>query len=88
MDRYVLVQNVSTLLDSIMARQHHMEVLALKEKVPASLFTWPPLPQRTSKLCVKGCSFKSVTTLFTTTGHKSFVPSAHMHTHTGYHCGL
>lgn len=30
-------------------------------------------------LCVKGCSFKSATTLFTTTGLKSFAPSAHTH---------
>lgn len=50
MDRYVLVQNVGTLLDSVTARQHHMEVLALMKKVPASLFPLLPAPppQKTS----------------------------------------
>lgn len=67
-----------------------MEVPALTEKVPASLFPLLPAPPPTKGflLCVKGSSFKSDTTLFTTTGLKSFVPSAHMHAHTGYHCGL
>lgn len=52
MDRYVLVQNVGTLIDSIMARQHRMEVLALREKVPASLFPLlpAPMPRETSHL--------------------------------------
>lgn len=51
MDRYVLVQNVGTLLDSVTAGQCHMEVLALMEKVPASLFPLPPAPppQKTSR---------------------------------------
>lgn len=51
MDRHVLVQNVGTLLDSVTARQRHMEVLALTEKVPASLFPLhlAPRPGKTSR---------------------------------------
>lgn len=50
MDRYVLVQKVDTLLDSITAGQCRMEVLVLMEKVPPSLSPLPlaPPPQKTS----------------------------------------
>lgn len=93
MDRYVLVQNVGTLIDSITAGQHHMEVLALTEEVPPSLFPLlpgplpSPPPQKTSHFMSRDVP-SSLLQLFFTTGLKSFVPSAHMHAHTGYHCGL
>lgn len=50
MDRYVLVQKVGTLSDSVTAGQCCMGVLALMEKVPASLFPLPlaPPPQKAS----------------------------------------
>lgn len=50
MDRYVLVQKVSTLLDSVTAGQCRMEILVLIEKVLASLFPLPlaPPPQKAS----------------------------------------
>lgn len=50
MDRYVLVQKVGTLLDSITAGQCRMEILVLIENIPASLFPLPlaPPPQKTS----------------------------------------
>lgn len=87
MDRYVLVQNVGTLLDSITARQHHMEVLALTEEVPASLFPLlpgplpSPPPLKDLSLYVKGCSFKSATTLFHNRSEKFCSQRTHARTH-------
>lgn len=89
MDRYLLVLNVGTSLHSMTARQRHAEVLALTEEVPASLFPFFPVPPaKDFWLCVKGCSFKAAATRLPTSSLGSFVPGAHMHAHTGYHCGL
>lgn len=57
MDRYLLVLNVGTSLHSMTARQRRAGLLALTEKVPASLFPFFPVPPpKDFWLRVKGCS--------------------------------
>lgn len=83
MDRYVLVQKVGPLSDSVTAGQCCMEVLALMEKVPAYLFPLPPAPSPQKASCfVSGDVPSSLLQLFSQQQVLKVLFPAHTCTHT------